>query len=104
MNSLENLILAYLENNPASSSKDVFDGLNVTKGYATVKRCLTQLMEILTGALIMLRNSLASFSKEVSLFKASFLLIVVILLIVYFFECLSIVFFQLLFNSCYIIV
>lgn len=45
MNSLENLILAYLENNPASSSKDVFDGLNVTKGYATVKRCLTQLIE-----------------------------------------------------------
>ena len=40
-----NLILAYLENNPASSSKDVFDGLNVTKGYATVKRCLTQLIE-----------------------------------------------------------
>ena len=27
MNSLENLILAYLENNTASSSKDVFDGL-----------------------------------------------------------------------------
>ena len=45
MNSLENLILAYLENNPASSSKDVFDGLNVTKGYATVKSCLTQLIE-----------------------------------------------------------
>lgn len=38
MNSLENLILAYLENNPARSSKDVFDGLNATKGYATVKQ------------------------------------------------------------------
>ena len=45
MNLLENLSLAYLENNPASSSKDVFDGLTVTKGYATAKRCLTQLIE-----------------------------------------------------------
>jgi hypothetical protein len=46
MNSLENLILAYLENNPASSSNDVFDGLNATNGYATVKRCLIEEEEL----------------------------------------------------------
>jgi Fic family protein len=46
MNSLENSILTYLENNPSSSSKEVFEGLDGTKGYATVKRCLTHLIEL----------------------------------------------------------
>jgi Fic family protein len=45
MKELENVILTYLQNNPACSSKDVFHGINATKGYATVKRCLTNLIE-----------------------------------------------------------
>ena len=45
MKELEIVILVYLENNPASSSKDVFHGIHTTKGYATVKRCLTNLIE-----------------------------------------------------------
>lgn len=45
MKELENLILAYLENNPLKSSKEVFYGINANKGYATVKRCLNSLIE-----------------------------------------------------------
>jgi Fic family protein len=45
MKGLENLILAYLENNPAKSSKEVFYGIKADKGYATVKRCLNILIE-----------------------------------------------------------
>jgi Fic family protein len=45
MKGLENLILAYLENNPAKSSKEVFYEIKADKGYATVKRCLNILIE-----------------------------------------------------------
>lgn len=46
MTEFEESILAYLERNPSSSSKEVFEGLNGSKGYATVKRCLTNLIEL----------------------------------------------------------
>ena len=46
MTEFEESILAYLEGNPSSSSKEVFLGMGGPKGYATVKRCLTNLIEL----------------------------------------------------------
>jgi len=41
---LQELILNYLKNKPNSSSKDIFEGLNFSVSYATVKRCLSKLL------------------------------------------------------------
>ena len=45
MKKLEQIILAYLENNPLSSSKDICDGIQSNNGYATIKRNLNSLIE-----------------------------------------------------------
>jgi Fic family protein len=41
----QELILNYLKNNHLASSKEIFDRLNVDIGYATVKRCLSKLLD-----------------------------------------------------------
>lgn len=45
MKNLDTIILEFLENNPLSSSKDIYDGISSTKGYATIKRSLNNLIE-----------------------------------------------------------
>lgn len=45
MKNLESIILAFLEKNPLCSSKDIYDGIQTTQGYATIKRSLTKLIE-----------------------------------------------------------
>ena len=40
----QDLILNYLKNNTNSSSKEIFEGLNAVVSYATVKRCLSNLL------------------------------------------------------------
>ena len=40
----QELILGYLQKNPHSSSKEIFEGLNSIVSYATVKRCLSKLL------------------------------------------------------------
>jgi len=45
MKDLETIILEFLEKNPLCSSKEVYDGIQSTKGYATIKRSLSNLTE-----------------------------------------------------------
>jgi Fic family protein len=45
MKNSDKFILEYLENNPLSSSKEVHDGLQTGKGYATIKRTINNLIE-----------------------------------------------------------
>lgn len=45
MKNLDTIILEFLEDNPLSSSKDIYDGISSTKGYATIKRSLNNLIE-----------------------------------------------------------
>jgi len=40
----QELVLNYLKNKPNSSSKQIFEDLNSVVGYATVKRCLSKLL------------------------------------------------------------
>lgn len=46
MKNLDTIILEFLEKNPLSSSKDIYDGISSTKGYATIKRSLNNLIEL----------------------------------------------------------
>jgi len=41
---VQELILYYLKNKPNSSSKEIFEGLHSAVSYATVKRCLSRLL------------------------------------------------------------
>ena len=41
----QELILDYLKKNANSSSREIFEGLNSVASYATVKRCLSKLLE-----------------------------------------------------------
>jgi len=41
---IQELILKYLKDKPKSSSKEIFEGLNSVVSYATVKRCLSRLL------------------------------------------------------------
>jgi Fic family protein len=40
----QNDILAFLKENPKKSSKEIFDGLDLNRSYATIKRLLSQLL------------------------------------------------------------
>nr|WP_295869330.1 Fic family protein [uncultured Chitinophaga sp.] len=44
-NLIEQEILAFVKANPSQSSKEIYDGLEIEVGYATVKRVLNQLIE-----------------------------------------------------------
>ena len=65
----QELILGYLQKNPHSSSKEIFEGLNSVVSYATVKRCLSKLLSenyiILQGNA---KNSRYSISSRFNLF------------------------------------
>jgi len=41
---VQELLLNYLKNKPNSSSKEIFEGLHFAVSYATVKRCLSRLL------------------------------------------------------------
>lgn len=42
---ITDLILAYLKDHPSSSSKEIFDNISITAGYATIKRQLAKLIK-----------------------------------------------------------
>ena len=42
--SLNNIILKFIEEHPAKSSKEIFDGIETSKSYATIKRELSKLV------------------------------------------------------------
>lgn len=45
MKNIEITILEYLANNPLCSSKEVYERISSNKGYATIKRVLSKLIE-----------------------------------------------------------
>jgi hypothetical protein len=53
-NNKNNEILDFLKNKPLSSSKEIYEGVESNRSYATIKRMITQLLADLYGNLNLL--------------------------------------------------